>query len=171
MSDFVVIHKQDLKTLAQDTPDKDGLLRVLETKFDPDPKNKYKFLVMPSNTAKHPAAYAVDESMDWQLLHTVGNFIGKLCPHLPLEEQTRIINRLHGELSRKFACAVHTLKEAFAAILSKTCKIIEDESRDSKQAAGFEPESVEVFIKALWQQCEKGMQKIVGEDEKKESHR
>ena len=165
MSDFVVIHKQDLKALAQDTPDKDGLLRALEIKFDPDPKNKYKFLVMPSNTTEHPAAYAIDESMDWELIHTLGNFVGQMCPHLPQEEQTRIVERLQKKLNVKFICAVQTLEQMLARILPNACKIIEEESGDDKQATGFSPESVEGLVKGLWKQCEKAMDRVVEEDE------
>ena len=171
MSDFVVIHKQDLKTLAQDTPDKDGLLRVLETKFDPDPKNKYKFLVMPSNTAEHPAAYAVDESLDWELIHTVTDFVGQLCVHLTREEQERICQRLHDNLSLKFQCTVHTLEKTLAAFVPDFRKIIEDEATDGKQAIGFDPESLEAFIKSMWKQCEKATEKVAEEDENEKNSR
>jgi len=166
MSDFVVIHKQILKDLAQHAPDKDSLLRVIEEEYDPDPKNKYKFLVMPSNTAEHPAAYAVDESIDWALIHTVGNFIEQLCPHLPEEEQTRLVDRLHNKLSGKFARTVQTLGSALAAIVPNARKVIEEENADDKQATGFAPESVEPLVESLWKHCEKIMGKIVEEDEK-----
>ena len=165
MSDFVIIHKQDLKTLAQDTPDKDGLLRVLETKFDPDPKNKYKFLVMPTNTAEHPAAYAVDESLDWKLIHTVADFVGQLCVHLPREEQERICQRLHDQLTLKFNCTVHTLEKMLAAFVPGARKIIEDEAANGKQAISFDPESVEALIKSVWRQCEEATEKVAEEDE------
>ena len=171
MSDFVVIHKQDLKALAQDTPDKDGLLRVLETKFDPDPKNKYKFLVMPSNTAEHPPAYAVDESLDWKLIHTVADFVGQLCAHLPREEQERISQRLLEKLSLKFHCTVHTLGETLGAFVPKARKLIEDEAVDAKQSVGFAPESVEALIKSLWRQCEEATEKVADEDENEKNSR
>ena len=170
MSDFVVIHKQILKSLVLNAPNMNALLRVIEEKYDPDPKNKYNFLVMPTNTAEHPAAYAVDESLDWELIHTVADFVRQLCIHLPREEQEQIVQRIHKKLSGKFFCTVQTLGSALAAIVPNARKVIEDEAADSKQATGFEPESVEKVVEGLWKHCEKAMDKVAEEDEKEKNN-
>jgi len=156
MSDFVVIHKQNLKDFAQLAPDKDSLLRVIEEKFDPNPENKYKFLIIPCDTAKHPAAYAVDESLDWQLIYTVTNFVGQVCPHLSLEEKERLVERILKKVNFKFDCTLRTLGEMLGDFLSNVREIIENDIGDGKQADGFEPESMERLVVMVWHQCEKG---------------
>ena len=170
MSDFVVIQKKLLKALAQHAPDMNMLLRVLEEKYDPDPKNKCIFMLMPSNTDKHPSAYAVNDSAEWKLIHIMRNFIGKLCVHLSQEEQLQIIDRLHYDLIFKFTCTVQTLEEALADIVPNARKIIEDKASDGKQATSFAPESVEALIKSLWKQCEEATGKIIKEDESQKNN-
>jgi len=166
MSDFILIQKQILKTLAQHAPDKDSLLRAIEEKYDPDPENKCIFMLMPSNTDKHPAAYAVDESVEWILIHILRNFIGKLCVHLPQEEQLQLMERLHYDLIFKFVCTVKILGKTLAGIAPNARKVLDAEAGDGKQAT---PESVKALVKSLWRQCEKAMENF-GEKDAKEKN-
>lgn len=160
MSDFILIQKKLLKALAQHTPSVNMLRHVLESKYVPVPTNKYKFMLLPCNLDTHPGAYFMSECAEWESLHIVGAFIEKHCPQLPEEEQMRIVNRLHSKFIRNFTCVVQVLGETLPLL---TMDVI------SKAIApkSIEPQDIENIIKSLWKQCEKAMEKVAKEDEKK----
>ena len=158
MSDFILIQKRLLKALAQHAPDVNIFRRVLLEKYDPDPENRYKFMLLPSNLAAHPDAYSVSDCAEWELLHIVRTFIEKHCPQLPQEQQMRIIQRLHNKLIGKFTCTVQTLGEILPRVPPNAI---------GKQTAskGFEPQDVEETIRFIWKQCDEAMRKVIAEEE------
>ena len=154
MSSFILIQKKSLNTLAQHTSDVNMLLRFLESKYDPDPTNKYKFMLLPSNLDEHPDAYFVSDCAEWNLIQIVSAFVEKHCPQVPQEAQARLIQRIHNKLIGKFIWTVQVLGEILPSISTEVI-------RKRIAAKNVKPKDIEEIITSLWEQYDESMAKVM----------
>ena len=107
MNQWIIIPKTELKEVARIAPDKDGLLRALETRFGHNHNIKSGFFILPCRPDEKPAICHTHSSLDWNLAILLHHYIEKLCPRMSRTTKNRLEACLQDELNNKYNAIMH----------------------------------------------------------------